>query len=77
MRLWMGLHWRHGEEGVADRRKLRGPKQRENDQESHPAWPLGMPQQKLKHESSRLRALGLFTKEVLGWNKVSVRVKVI
>lgn len=31
----------------------------------------------LKHESSRLRALGLFTKEALGWNEVSVGVIVI
>ena len=31
----------------------------------------------LKYESSRPRALGLFTQEALGWNEVSVRLIVI
>ena len=39
---------------------------------AHWACPL-----ELKYESSRPRALGLFTQEALGWNEVNVRLIVI
>ena len=39
--------------------------------------PAGHAQIELRYESSRPRALGLFTQEALGWNEVNVRLIVI
>lgn len=39
--------------------------------------PTGHAQIEPKYESSRPRALGLFTQEALGWNEINVRLIVI
>lgn len=43
VRLWTVASLRAWRRGRPDRQKLRGPPQKENNQGSHPAWPLGMP----------------------------------